>query len=339
MDRARDKEPPSHGGPEPPADFESAAERWKGVLRWKLQRLTQPAPPDPPSGTFMLARPEIACPRAAPGELRVTWVGQATVLLQLGRLNVLTDPVWSERASPVSWAGPRRLTRPGIPFDALPPIDLVLVSHDHYDHLDDATVRDLHERFGDALVWATPPGYRRWFAARGCRGVLELPWWESAELILPGGRLELTALPARHWSKRGVLGAEHRLWGSWGIAAPDGRRIYFAGDSGYFRGYRDIGRRAGPFDLLLLPIGAYEPRWFMAPAHMTPEEAVRAYVELGARGRVLGIHWGTFRLTDEDPREPPERMRQAWAREGLAAEDLLLPRHGATVKVPPLARG
>ena len=323
------------GPPDPPAG-EPSAGRGGAFLRWRLERLRNPPPPDPPAGSFPVVPHRAAQPRAPGDELRVTWVGQATALVQVGGLNVLTDPVWSRRASPVPWAGPARLTPPGIAFDELPPIDLVVLSHDHYDHLDDATVRRLHARHGDRLTWATPVGYRRWLARRGVAAVVELPWWERAELVLRGRRIELGALPARHWSRRGLL-PQHRLWASWTLAAA-GRRVYFGGDSGYFGGFAEIGRRAGPFDALLLPIGAYEPRWFMASAHMNPEDACRAWRDLGGAGQLIGTHWGTFRLTDEDPREPPVRMRALWEAAALPPEHLRILAHGETAVVPPLRR-
>jgi L-ascorbate metabolism protein UlaG (beta-lactamase superfamily) len=302
-------------------------------VRWQWERLREGRAPNPPPDAWRIEGARITAPRAPAGELRVTWVGHSTALLQIGGLNVLTDPVWSERATPLPGVGPRRLSPPALPLDRLPPIDLVLVSHDHYDHLDVATVRALHRREGDRLVWAVPVGYRRWFAGLGIRSVMELGWWRSAALVTEFGDLVVHGLPARHWSQRRAFGREHRSWGSWAIEAAGGRRAYFAGDSGYFGGFAEIGRALGPFDLSLLPIGAYEPRWFMASAHMNPEEAVQAYLDLGGTGGFLGIHWAAFRLTDEPPLEPPDRVREAWARAGLDAADLHLGPLGRTVAI------
>lgn len=312
--------------------------RGAAFLRWRWQRLRVPPPPDPPRHSFPLAEHRVAWPRASADRVLLTWIGQSTVLVQIGGLNLLTDPMWGRRASPVAWAGPARLSDPGMPFEALPPLDGVLLSHDHYDHLDEPTVHRLRARFPD-VVWFVPVGYRRWFELRGVRGVVELPWWRSAELVRPAGRIRVTAVPARHWARRAPLVPEHRGWAAWTVHAPAGRSVFFGGDSGYFGGFREIGERLGPFDAVLLPVGAYEPRWFMAPAHMDPGEAVAAYLDLGGRGRLLGIHWGTFRLTDEDALEPPSRTRRVWERAGLPPEDLLLPPHGTTSVIPALPDG
>ena len=257
--------------------------------------------------------------------------------MQIGALNLLTDPVFSHRASPLSWTGPSRLMPPGIALDELPPIDAVLISHDHYDHLDGPSVRALHARFGESLTWFAPLGFAAWFARRGILRVAELDWWRQATLPLPGGAgsLRLTAAPVQHWCKRGP-GEANRLWCSWSARVvaenqPAGA-VWFAGDSGYCPVFREIGARLGPFDVSLLPIGAYEPRWFMKPAHMNPEEAVQAYVDVGGRGAFAGMHWGTFILTDEPVLEPPERTRAAWAERGLPAADLWLPPHGGTMR-------
>jgi N-acyl-phosphatidylethanolamine-hydrolysing phospholipase D len=246
----------------------------------------------------------------------------------------------------VGFAGPHRFVRAVPDLEALPPIDAVLLSHDHYDHLDRLTVQALRDRFGDQLVWLTPLGYREWFARQGVRQVMERDWWESADL--PGGRYQAVSVPARHWTRRRPGGSNSRLWCGWTILPTEpgtrggegadggGRdsspfRVYFAGDSGYCSVFQEIGARLGPFDASLIPIGAYEPRWFMGAAHMNPEEAVQAYRDVGARGAFVGVHWGTWRLTFEDPLEPPIRTRKAWAKAGLEERDLHLPRHGETL--------
>jgi N-acyl-phosphatidylethanolamine-hydrolysing phospholipase D len=302
--------------------------QWQ-LLQWMGERVLRGRAPNPKPGDLPLARSDVAQPRAPAGEMRVTWVGHSTFLIQAGGLNLLTDPHWSLRASPSQRFGPARLVPPAVAWEALPPIDAVLLSHDHFDHLDEGTVRGLHGRFGAAVRWVTPLGYAEWFAGVGIRGITEMDWWDEAEL--PGG-VRVTCAPAQHWTRRGVREFNDRLWGSFALRLPDGRGIYFAGDSGYWNGYGEIGRRVGPFDVVLMPVGAYEPRWFMKPAHMNPEEAVRAYRELGGRGAFVPMHWGTFRLTDEDPLEPPVRTRAAWAAAGLDAGDLHVLRHGETLK-------
>ncbi|MGH7506631.1 MAG: MBL fold metallo-hydrolase, partial [Longimicrobiales bacterium] len=287
------------GGFRNPAPVQDGSREPGAFLRWQWQRLKGGVAPDPPAGAFPLAESEVIRPRAPRGEVRITWVGHATFLIQVAGMNLLTDPVWSTRASPVRFAGPVRLAPPGLRWEALPPIDAVLLSHDHFDHLDRPTVLRLRRRFGDRLRWVTPLGYRDWFAGRGIAPIVELDWWQSVRLAGEAGSIDVVAVPAQHWTRRSILGDADRLWASFAISGDDGANVYFAGDSGYFGGFREIGDRLGPFDATLIPIGAYEPRWFMAAAHMNPEEAVRAYADLGGRGVFGGMHWGTFRLTDE----------------------------------------
>jgi N-acyl-phosphatidylethanolamine-hydrolysing phospholipase D len=300
------------------------------LLRWAWERSRKELPPSPGSEELPRSVPAIARPRAGAGEARATWVGHATFLLQLAGLNALTDPHWSERASPFGWAGPRRLAPPGVDREDLPPIDLVLVSHDHYDHLDRETVRGLAARFGDDVRWLAPLGHGSLLAGWGARRVVETDWWEGIRLETEGGEVEVTCLPAQHWTNRGFWDRRPRLWSSWALRQETGSSVYFGGDSGWFPGYTEIGRRLGAFDLVLLPIGAYDPRWMMRASHMNPEEAVRAYLDLGGSGTFGAMHWGTFRLTDEDPLEPPERLRTAWAAAGLPPDDLWIPAHGET---------
>jgi N-acyl-phosphatidylethanolamine-hydrolysing phospholipase D len=299
------------------------------LLRWAWERARSDLPPNPPLGALVRVASEIARPRGEHGALRITWVGHSTFLIQLDRWNVLTDPHWSVRASPFRRFGPRRFVPPGIDYGALPPIDAVLISHDHYDHLDDATVRRLARDHEDA-VWHAPLGYDAWFARRGVRHLVSHDWWQESTTRAGEDRLSVVAGPAQHWTSRTPLDRQRRLWASWSVRGSGERSIYFGGDSGWFPGYREIGRRLGGWDAVLLPIGAYEPRWFMAPAHMNPEEAVRAYSELGGTGTFVGMHWGTWRLTDEDPLEPPVRTRRAWHESSLPEDRLWIPRHGET---------
>lgn len=298
------------------------------LLKWRLQRMRQDIPPNPPASAFRTQHPRIARPAVPAHGLRITWVGHATFLIQVHGLNILTDPVWSRRASPVSWAGPSRLVAPGISWDALPPIDAVLISHDHYDHLDRPTVDRLAERYVH-VRWITPLGYAGWFRSRGIERITELDWWGRTTLDSDVGEVEVYATPAQHWTSRTLLSTRTRLWSSFVVRG--GRTsVFFGGDSGYFEGFKAIGKEFGPLDAALLPIGAYAPRWFMKYAHMNPEEAVTAYLDLGGRGTFAGMHWGTFRLTDEDPLEPPRRAAEAWAVHGLPAESLWLPGPGET---------
>jgi N-acyl-phosphatidylethanolamine-hydrolysing phospholipase D len=304
----------------------ASSHRFGGFLRWVLfDRLTQKLPPDPDPSVFELAEPAFRAPRAAAAELTVTWVGHATVLLQLGELNVLTDPHWSKRASPLQAAGPARWVRPGIAFDDLPPIDLVLISHNHYDHLDDRTVRRLAAAFPNA-AWRVPLGLAEFVRRRGARDVEELDWWDETRLR----DTVVTCTPAQHFSARSPFDRNRTLWCGWALAR-QGHRVFLAGDTGYHPEFGAIGERLGPFDLALFPVGAYEPRWFMGPVHMNPEEAVRAFQDSRAGcddGVMVPIHWGTFKLTDEPMDEPPRRTVAAWTAAGLPRDRLWLLTHG-----------
>ncbi len=297
-------------------------------------------PPDPEPQRLPVVEPDLAHPVLRSGEARVTWVGHATFLIQLPGLNLLTDPVWSRRPSPVAFAGTTPRFVPAVPaLDALPPIHGVLLSHDHYDHLDRATVRALHRRFGDDVRWYAPLGFDRWLGRLGIRNVAALDWWDEAPS--PDGGHTLTATPARHWCRRTPWDTNRRLWCGWAVTStdtvaavptsPPGHRLYFTGDTAWAGIFQEIGRRLGPFDASLIPIGAYEPRWFMKSSHVNPEEAVRIWRHLGSTGVFVPMHWGTFRLTFEDPLEPPERLRAAWNDEGLPADALRVLRHGETL--------
>jgi len=243
-------------------------------------------------------------PRVGVGELRVTFVGHATVLVQMDGLNLLTDPVWSNRASPFGWVGPRRHRPPGIRFEDLPPIDVVLLSHNHYDHLDVDTLRRLAETHSPRIV--TGLGNAALCEAEGIGGAEDLDWWQSTRA---SEQVRIVSVPARHFSGRGLGDRDQTLWMGHVVEGPAGR-VYFAGDSGYGDHFTHIRERLGAPRLALLPIGAYEPRWFMQAVHMNPEEAVRAHVDLDA-GTSVGIHFGTFRLTDEGQDEPVAALGRA----------------------------
>jgi N-acyl-phosphatidylethanolamine-hydrolysing phospholipase D len=298
-------------------------------LRWRLvQRRTHSIAPNPPRDSLPRREPAIVTPRAEGGYRSVTWVGHSTVLLQLGSLNVLTDPVWGERASPLSWIGPRRLMAPGVDFDALPLLDVVLLSHNHYDHLDATTVRRVAGRFPDA-AWLCPLGLERLLHRLGVRNVVERDWWQSVETPA----FSATCAPAQHFSARGFGDRNDTLWCSWAIEA-DGMRVYFGGDTALHPEFGTIGTRLGPFDLLMLPIGAYEPRWFMRTVHSNPEDAIAAYGALTGGDALappcLALHWGTFRLTDEPVEEPPARFARRWREAGLPDSGNWTFAHGET---------
>ena len=244
-------------------------------------------------------------------DLVVTFVGHSTFLLQSGAGNVLTDPVYSRRASPVRFAGPRRVRRPGVRFNDLPEIAVVLLSHNHYDHCDLRTLRSLDRRFHPLVV--TPLGNGRLLRSAGVRRVEELDWWRDSD----AAPLPITLTPAQHFSARGPFDRNRSLWGGFVIAAA-GRRIFFAGDSGYGPHFREIRDRSAPIDLALLPIGAYEPRWFMKDVHMNPAEAVQAHLDLDTR-QSIGMHFGTFQLTTEAITDPVTHLEQALDARGVPA--------------------
>ncbi len=290
--------------------------------RWQRERRQQRLPPPPQLGYQAFAQRWCQPPDfSAADEPLVWWLGHASVLLRLGGRHIITDPHLSLRASPLPFLGPRRKVPPVVPVTGLPALDLVLISHNHYDHLDARTIRALHHHSPHAH-YLVPLGLGSWLRRRGIQRVHELDWWQQVDI----DGFSLYCVPAQHWSARGLYDRNRTLWCGWLLRNSD-ITFYFAGDTGYSPLLAEIGRRLGPIDLAALPIGAYQPRWFMRGQHIDPAEAVQLWQDLGAR-YALAIHWGSFELTDEPLDEPPSALRAALAERCLEAQRFWLLRQG-----------
>jgi N-acyl-phosphatidylethanolamine-hydrolysing phospholipase D len=294
--------------------------------KWKLEQWRNDGPQIPAGGwSFPNARPDLDFLKSNRAVDTLTWIGHASFLVQLGGLNILTDPHLTKRASPVSFAGPMRVVPPAFDFGELPQIDIVTVSHNHYDHMDAETLVRLAAQPGGPPRYFVPLGLKRWFVARGIETVEELDWWDARAVE----GLTLHFVPTQHWSKRTLWDTNQSLWGGWMIESASFRFLH-AGDAGYSADFADIRQRFAAIDLAALPVGGYAPRWFMHINHLDPDEAVTVHKDLGARASV-GMHWGTFEgLTDEPLDEPPRRLAQALARERVSPEAFFLMKHGET---------
>jgi L-ascorbate metabolism protein UlaG (beta-lactamase superfamily) len=266
--------------------------------------------------------------RSPADQPRVTWIGHATSLVQYRGINYLTDPHLSEYPFRFNfWVEPR-VTQPALAFEQMPDIDFVVISHNHYDSLDHRTV----DRFGDSVTWYVPLGLKAWFTDRGIspERVVELDWWDSHRFA---DHVEITFTPSQHWSRRGLWDSNKTLWGGWAVKI-DGFNSWFAGDTGYNESYfSEIGRRLGPFRLAMIPIGAYAPRYFMAPAHIDPAQAVDIHLLVGAE-QSLPVHWGTFQLTIEPILEPAQLLEAEMRQRGLPARQFRPAKIGETLVLP-----
>ncbi len=306
--------------------------RW----RWNAFRDDLPKPPRTPTPTVPPDLPFITANAVAGSAMQptITWIGHASMLVQMGGLNLITDPMFSERASPFGFIGPRRHVAPGLSLQQLPHIDVVLISHNHYDHLDRESVKALNAQAGGPPLFVVPLGLKSWFADAGISHAVELDWWQSHTV----GSLEIVLTPVQHWSARGLGDRLMTLWGGYAVFAPD-FHAFFAGDTGYSRDFSDIRQRFADrqgergFDIALLPIGAYEPRWFMTSQHVNPAEAVRIHQDVAAR-RSVGVHWGTFNLTDEPLDEAPIALAAARQAAGVKPDDFFVMAVGETRKLP-----
>jgi len=279
--------------------------------------------PDVPDGHVLSRKESVQLLNSIEGD-KISWLGHASFLLKISEVTILTDPFLTKFASPISWAGPGRFVEPGITLENLPQIDMVIVSHNHYDHLDDETIRSLSNK--EKIHVIVPLGLKSFFVARGYKTVTELDWGES----VTAKHIKITSHPAVHDSARSTHDRNKTLWSSWAIESPE-RSVFFVGDTGYSETiYRHIGEKYNSFDYAILPIGAYEPRELMWMSHVTPEEAVSVGTDVRAN-TLIASHWGTVSsLSDEPPFEPPKRFKKSGVDNGFYEQDLWVMKIGET---------
>jgi N-acyl-phosphatidylethanolamine-hydrolysing phospholipase D len=325
--------------------IESVTKSLGDVLRWQLQRIRYGLPPKP-----RLPTPQVTADLdfirrnalAGPMTPAVTWIGHATMLVQASGLTVLTDPIFSTRASPVQFLGPARAQRPGIALEDLPHIDVVAISHNHYDHLDRASVRVLANQPGGAPLFLVPLGVKSWLNELGITHTVELDWWEAHVHAGADRRpVEFLLTPAQHWSGRSLSDRNKTLWGGWAVLGAD-FHWYFTGDTGYSKDFKDVRERlaarhtpeqGGGFDIALIAVGACLPRWFMKDQHVDLAEAVQIHLDLGAK-RSVGVHWGTFALADDPIDQPLQDLAAARSDKGVAEAAFFLLPVGGTRQLP-----
>ncbi len=298
----------------------------KGFWKWQWERWRDGVPADPQKGYgFPLLKPDVAFLNANREVETITWLGHDTFLLQIGGVNIMTDPHLTERASPFSSVGPKRYVPPPLSFEELPHIDVVVVSHSHYDHLDRVTLQRLAEQKGGPPRYLMGLNLLQWAQNNAIPNVTEHDWGDVVTLA----GLTFEFVPVQHWSARTPWDRDRTLWGAW-VIEHEGRRILFGGDFGYSQDLADLGARFGGFDLAMIPVGSYEPRWFMKTMHVNTDEAVDAHIALRARYSV-GMHWGTFRLTGERLDEPPANLAKSLAKAGISQDTFFLMQHGQTL--------
>jgi N-acyl-phosphatidylethanolamine-hydrolysing phospholipase D len=295
-------------------------------LRWRFGLGPKEASPISPE-EVSIYKPETVQPaillikQPDSAQVQITWIGHSTFLIQLEGINILTDPQFSDYSGPNSFLGIKRVVPPGVPFGALPPIHAVLISHNHYDHLDAPTV----ERLGNGPTYFVPLGIARWLEKRKIRKVVELDWWQNS--CLRG--LRFHCVPIQHFSGRSPFDRNETLWSGWVIESKLGK-IFFAGDTGYSPIFKEIGDRFSPIQISIIPIGAYRPRWFMSPVHVDPPEAIKIVKDTHSQIAIAG-HWGTFKLSDEPLGEPSVYLRKALREEGIDQGQFIIMKFGETV--------
>jgi len=317
---------PSHHTPSGFQNNYLPPERMTKDLSKLLSRFWDRVPQQPVS--LRQIQPQIGFLKNNRTESTLTWVGHSTFLWQHLGINLITDPHLTDRASPLEFIGPKRLNPPAIELSELPSIDFVIISHNHYDHLDRKTVLALTKQQREKPPYfLVPLGLKNWFADIGItENVIELDWWQSKQI----GQWNFTAVPVQHWSKRGLFDTNMTLWAGWVVRSPE-QKLFFAGDTGYSKDFIEIGKRYGPMDLSLIPIGAYAPRWFMKDMHVNPEEAVKIHIDVESR-QSIGMHWGTFlNLTEEPLLEPPQRLLQELLKQRINPMEFRVLDHGQTL--------
>ena len=320
-------DPPPHHTPKGFRNLYDPSERsLADLLRWQLG-LGPNEPPFVSSDQLPPYAPNIVKPDLSriqhpdPDQIQITWIGHSTFLIQMEGVNILTDPIFNDRSSPFSFGGVRRLARPGLMLKDLPPIDVVAISHNHYDHLDKTTI----EALGNQPTYFTPLGLAKWLKKRRRENVVELDWWQVAS----SAGLKFHSVPVQHFSGRTPFDRNETLWSGWVIEGKMGK-IFFAGDTGYSPIFKEIGERFGPIRVSLIPIGAYRPRWFMKPVHVDPPEAIRIHQDTNSI-QSIASHWGTFKLSDEPVGEPPRYLEKALKDAGMDEKQFIIMRFGETL--------
>jgi len=300
----------------------------RDFLRWQFGLGPREIPPIPPEEVSNY-RPEVAQPAISliqqpdVNQVQITWIGHSTFLIQIEGINILTDPQFSDYCGPNSFLGIKRVAPPGVPFEELPLIHAVLISHNHYDHLDAPTV----ERLGNGPTYFVPLGIARWFEKKKIKNVIERDWWQTSSLH----GIRFHSVPIQHFSNRTLFDRNRTLWSGWVIESKSSK-IFFAGDTGYSPVFKEIGDRFGPLQVSILPIGAYRPRWFMGPVHVDPPEAIQILQDTRSERAIAG-HWGTFKLSDEPLGEPPAYLGKALRENGVGEEQFILMKFGETLSL------
>ncbi|MGM9491128.1 MBL fold metallo-hydrolase [Ideonella sp. YS5] len=300
--------------------------------RWQWERWTGDLPAQDVS-RVPRTQPDLAYLRANRRDATVTWLGHSTALWQIGGLNILTDPQFSERASPVSFMGPKREVPLPARLEELPRIDAVLISHNHYDHLDLPTVQALAAQAAGPPLFLVPLGIDLWLRDQGIPNSRAIDWWDRVDLPVTGGSVSVHLVPVQHWTSRTPWDRNRVLWGGFVVQGQVGARPYsmfYTGDTGYSKDFQDIGARFGGFDFSQIAVGCYQPRWFMKMQHVDEDEAVRIHLDVKSR-RSIGVHWGTFRLCDDPVEAPLEGLPKARALHGVPDDAFTLLAIGQTL--------